>query len=450
MSARRLRWFEFATTCADSVSCRLTPLGKWFAGTSAIAGIFSADPSRTHAYLLFTGSTAALLVAFLMSLWQRPRLSAHRLLPGAASRLSPCTYTLAIRNDGQSVLTGLLVRDRLRTAGPTVAAFEDAASGNSPDNWFDRRTGYRRWQRLRVLCQGASIETVHINNLTPAERRHLQLTLIPLRRGPLEFVAVDIALPEPLGLCYSLCRVRLQDSLLSRPPSIPLPDGPLPASDSHSAGSSPVQVRGDGMEFFALRDYRVGDPPKLIDWRSFAKRRLPVVRQYVAEQASPALLVLDTSLESGRQADFEDLMVVAASLVMAALPGGRSAPELAVIRPPEATLYLAGGVALMDVLALLTPTGRDALEACRQCVALARSDRGICYLTAAWDAARAQFANELATRRGWTITIVVGHAALRTAGADVLALKDVAELPHLDLMAGGRRPAVVAGSGEHR
>jgi len=77
-----LRWFRFATRAGRRFDERFTPLGKWLVSTAGFAGVFSADPERTHAWLLFTTTVSLLAVSLLASCLCCPRLRAHRSAAG--------------------------------------------------------------------------------------------------------------------------------------------------------------------------------------------------------------------------------------------------------------------------------------------------------------------------------------------------------------------------------
>lgn len=53
---------------------------------------------------------------------------------------------------------------------------------------------------------------------------------------------------------------------------------------------------GDAIEFVGTRDYREGDPPRNIHWRSWARRGAPVVKEYQEEYFCRIALILDTFL----------------------------------------------------------------------------------------------------------------------------------------------------------
>jgi uncharacterized protein (DUF58 family) len=59
------------------------------------------------------------------------------------------------------------------------------------------------------------------------------------------------------------------------------------------SGRHSSRLRGRGLAFEELRDYRPGDDLRAMDWRATARRRRPHVRVYSEERDRPVLLVVD-------------------------------------------------------------------------------------------------------------------------------------------------------------
>ncbi len=69
----------------------------------------------------------------------------------------------------------------------------------------------------------------------------------------------------------------------------------LPRQRSHSilAGRHGSRLRGRGLSFEELRDYRPGDDVRTIDWRVTARTGKPHVRVYAEEKDRSALIIVD-------------------------------------------------------------------------------------------------------------------------------------------------------------
>ena len=69
----------------------------------------------------------------------------------------------------------------------------------------------------------------------------------------------------------------------------------LPRQPVHSilSGRHSSRLRGRGLTFEELRDYRPGDDIRTMDWKATARLRKPHVRVYTEERERPVLLVID-------------------------------------------------------------------------------------------------------------------------------------------------------------
>lgn len=63
--------------------------------------------------------------------------------------------------------------------------------------------------------------------------------------------------------------------------------------DSLLAGRHNSRLRGRGLSFAELRDYRPGDDIRSIDWKATARLRSPYIRVYSEERERPVLLLVD-------------------------------------------------------------------------------------------------------------------------------------------------------------
>ncbi|MGX2042175.1 DUF58 domain-containing protein [Methylocaldum sp. MU1018] len=117
------------------------------------------------------------------------------------------------------------------------------------------------------------------------------------RRGWLELDTVTISTAFPLGIFYAWSPINLKHRVLvyPRPARERLP---FPLSAGERAAARP-QDSSD--EFQGLRVYRPGDPFKHIHWKSLAKGRGPLVKQYAGGEAE--VLHLNWTETKGRSAE---------------------------------------------------------------------------------------------------------------------------------------------------
>ncbi len=108
-------------------------------------------------------------------------------------------------------------------------------------------------------------------------------------RGRQRFPAIRISTTFPFGLFVKAGHVAL-DTGVTVYPHVPVDEPPLPRP--LGGDGSVARRRGSGSEPSSLRDYRAGDDPRLIHWRSSAKTGTLVVREPEREAAMDTRIVL--------------------------------------------------------------------------------------------------------------------------------------------------------------
>jgi uncharacterized protein (DUF58 family) len=88
-------------------------------------------------------------------------------------------------------------------------------------------------------------------------------------------------------------------------------------ADRDAEGPTSLNSPQGGVAFHSLRDYQMGDPWRLINWRATARRGIPTVRHQVIPDEPHQVIVLDTATEAYTPEAFEDAVRVAATLAVA-------------------------------------------------------------------------------------------------------------------------------------
>jgi uncharacterized protein (DUF58 family) len=201
-------------------------------------------------------------------------------------------------------------------------------------------------------------------SLPAGERRLVELTLRPTRRGERTAAHVTVRSSGPLGLCarqatlVAPARIRVLPPFHSRK-HLPSRISRLKELD----GRTSVLVRGQGTEFDSLREYVRGDDVRSIDWRATARRNDVVVRTWRPERDRRIVIVIDTGRTSAARVADEPRLDTAfeAALLLAALASkaGDRVDFLAWDRRVRARVQGASGAELLsrmvDGMALIEP-----------------------------------------------------------------------------------------------
>lgn len=307
---------------------RFTPAGRLVLCGLVGSAIWGVDTTKSMAYQSFTFFLSLILVALAVSRFAPRRLSVRRSLPRFATAGEPLSYVIAIENLEGRRRRGLSLSEELEDPRPT---FEEFRAERNPDDagplmkdrrpfWLDRLVGFTRWRRLIARKAIAPAREFPVPDLPPRGRVEVAVRLEPAKRGRLSLPGAIIARPDPLGIAKACVREPLPQSVLILPKRYPVPRLSLPGARRYQQGGVVLSSSvGDSQEFMGLRDYRAGDPPRRIHWRSWAKAGKPVVKEYEDEYFTRHALALDTFIAPGREEAFEEAVSVASSFASTAL-----------------------------------------------------------------------------------------------------------------------------------
>ena len=144
-----------------------------------------------------------------------------------------------------------------------------------------------------------------------------------IRRGVYPLEALTLSTAFPFGLFTKERDLALSGELVIWPRAdrpVPLPAPPGGRNRPAYSDANGVTLGGRG-EYRGLREYRAGDDPRDIHWRSTARTGKPVVREYDQDAAETIWICLDTRDEAGQRA--EGALETAASLLARAYQEGR-------------------------------------------------------------------------------------------------------------------------------
>ena len=167
----------------------------------------------------------------------------------------------------------------------------------------------------------------HVRRLAKGESYTFEYT-VEGPRGGYVFEGLEARVNEPLAIGSSLVRVEARGRLFVIPPVTRIGQVAIrPRRTRVYAGTIPARVGGAGTDFFGVREYQPGDPPRAINWRASARYGDKFyANEYQQERVADVGIVLDGRLrtnEFGRgHSLFEYSVQAAASLADSLLNQG--------------------------------------------------------------------------------------------------------------------------------
>jgi len=194
---------------------------------------------------------------------------------------------------GQASRVELSVRNTNRRRSPVVIVRDP----------FDRG---RRWARFLLAP------------LQPGETARAAYRLPTERRGVFELGPLSAQLRDPFGLAQSVSDAAPATKLTVYPKVVPIE--PLPHTlghDPHAGADHATALGRGGEDFYALREYQVGDDLRRVHWKSVARTGELMIRQDEMPWQGRATVVVDLRLGIHDADSLERAVSAAASIVSA-------------------------------------------------------------------------------------------------------------------------------------
>ncbi len=181
-------------------------------------------------------------------------------------------------------------------------------SVRSPAPWHLAHGGEVRWQFHHALPRtvtvmvapcpptGIDVTTEVRTVLVPAGAgASLDLHAVSRRLGEIRWPLQPARLAGPLGLAWWSRKLQGDEHSVVVPAMLSLTESAVGAT---LAGSRASHAIGPGAQVEQLRDYRSGDPLRVIDWRATARRRQLVSRDFAEDQHLDVVVALDVGRSS--------------------------------------------------------------------------------------------------------------------------------------------------------
>ena len=382
---------------------RLTSGGWLVLGAGGAAAAAGIDVHRTLTAQAFTFLAALLLVAFAGTLRFRARVKVRRELPRYATAGERFIYRITLTNGGAAAIDGATLREDFCDPRPSYAEWRAAREpGEERRNWFDRNVGYFRWRWLIEQRVPKTEGEIAVPTTGPGASVTLGMGFTPRHRGRIELTGVRLGRADALGLARGLVRLELPAHVIALPRRYRLPPLALPGRRKFQPGGVSLAASvGDSEEFFALRDYRPGDPLQRLHWKSFARTGKPIVKEFQDEFYERHALVLDTGRARAADAAFEEAVSIAASFVytldtqeclLDLLFVSGDGAQSAAVRTYTGGRGQLHPANLLEVLAGVAPTAPgDFADLARAVMARRGSLSSLVVVLLDWDAARRAF-----------------------------------------------------------
>jgi uncharacterized protein (DUF58 family) len=250
--------------------------------------LIAANSGAGWLYVVAAGIGAVVIVSAALPWWNVRGIEVERCAPVQATAGEPFESTLELRNTKRLARYLLEVEDRYAGGvGHAVAV----------------RVGSREPEAVRYAIEHP-------------------------RRGVYSNGEILVESGAPFGLFYGRLRVWVDSGIVVYPRTFDvagLPPSAIVDAERGDSSESSTLHRGHGGELWGVREYRPGDPARLVAWKRSA-RGLPAGRLAVVELAQethpPFVVALNLDSRAPREAR-EMLVSLAASLLLYGLDEGR-------------------------------------------------------------------------------------------------------------------------------
>ncbi|WP_209475118.1 DUF58 domain-containing protein [Thermococcus stetteri] len=143
---------------------------------------------------------------------------------------------------------------------------------------------------------------------------------VRMKRGVHHFERVEVSYRDPLSFFSADSLVELFTEVIGVPQVYDVPTPYSTRGTKITVGPLPSPLIGEGLEFHAVREYRPGDPLKIINWKATARTGKIMANEFESERKVDVVFVVDASRRNLPVFDY--LIRAAASIMLNALNDG--------------------------------------------------------------------------------------------------------------------------------
>ncbi|MBI2876426.1 MAG: DUF58 domain-containing protein [Candidatus Tectomicrobia bacterium] len=315
---------------------RFTREGKWFVGMVLIIGVAAINTGINLLYLILAMMLSLIITSGLLSEMSLRHVRLSLSWPSSAFAGEEFSVQVTLINGKHHLPSFSLYVSPVHASGP---------GWQLRGSYVIKLPPGERWA---VWCRGR------------AERRGLhrfqgfRLTT----RFPFDLFEKSVTIPSAGSIVIYPRLGRVQWGALS-----------LERADPRLPNQTQIPLPGGEEEFHSLREYRLGDNPKWIHWRSSARQERLMVKEFEKSSSKRVALLLDTLIPPGLGEAERERLELAIRFVASLAQGlvregyqlffGAYAPELQRLLLERGGRELHG---LYRVLALLDPSPERGLE----------------------------------------------------------------------------------------
>lgn len=415
-------FYRWITAAKFLLGRRILPSGWGIGMASIVVATMLMGSPITPLYQMFALLLGLTTVALFWAWSRRARLHANRELPSHAAVGQMVRYTVIVSNDGPIMRLWSLQETPAdpRPSWPVFALSREP--GETIRNRFDRYFAFNRWQWLlekATMFDGG--DSTSASQCEQANSCRLTLSLTPRRRGCIVLDDMRVLLPDPFRFFQRARKVVAPAAHLAvLPRRYRLPPFHLPGTAHYHAGDDATSRQsGNSGEFTSLREYRAGDPPRMIHWKSWAKLGRPIIKEVEDVVFPRYALVLDT-FAVGHELEFEEAVSVAASFV-AEIDTEEVMLDLMFLGDCEHVITAGRGLAdsmkLLEALAAVNMAEEENFDALSRLIARHGGDLSACICVfTGWSESRAEFLRTLDALGMTTVSMVVKTDATTLPG----------------------------------
>ncbi len=308
---------RFSAALERSRKRRLTESGTFIFYCLILLAVVGGNTNQNMTYQVFAFVLSLFIVSIIYSRFFRFRFQAVRILPKFATVGITIKYRVIIHNKTNQTQTHLKLLENFVDPRPTLSEFlEITEPQENKRNTLDRYLGYYRWLWLMERKQKGTAKTIDIPTLLPNSKTEVMGEITPTYRGVIRLAGLTVTQPDPFNIFNAAVSIALPQTLLVLPKLYKLPPIQLPGSRKYQSGGVALASSvGDAEEFRSLREYRPGDSPRKIHWKSWAKVGKPIVKEEQDEFFVRHALILDTFQQQLKYSDIlDEAIAIAASL----------------------------------------------------------------------------------------------------------------------------------------